>query len=589
MQGRRDSTNGFERKKDLLLKNGSFLCTLFDRKFYVYVMIPGLTNEMNLNDIIEYGFAHPDDLMDIGGGIMRPVGWSAISTHVDDGIWLATSQLVRDHLFDTYRGLVTLPAHHPITLNPKGFDITVKNDWHGEIFLTFEIRIGADGCVSMSALSRLAALADVVLAGHLRVKPKHIMCAWFFGVEPGVLPPVDDPRHAAAVQQQSLDRHGLGGMIYFSQGHPTLVTPCNALCGTMHMPSNEHCLNAPLNSTAKGVRHVLMFMVSGAPEAEGATFGRTTEDLFSLEPLRNPYTVGYRPSRYWCSSDASPVLSGIAAGTHHVFGGNILTITLRAHLAAPCAHSIETVAGGTNHAFAVPINGVLQQLRIRCGRPTPILFDSQSTIYVATDDTAVKKSAWTIRRCAVLRDGVRLGELIPLKIGERDMTADIASKYCALLVWRRHCHILLNMAGDPPNALPVDDVTVLMIAFEAVSAEIKAYSDMWLAAVGSIGLASPGDPGTVDLVPEQEADSLVPEALTPVSSRPDYVRGDPVAFDLRPRLLLPERSAVDAAMRRRDSGKPLPVDEVTLSTAVSRGVREPGMASYSTAASRDAT
>ena len=112
---------------------------------------------------------------------------------------------------------------------------------------------------------------------------------------------------------------------------------------------------------------------------------------------------------------------------------------------------------------------------------------------------------------------------------------------------------------------------------------------MWLAAVGSIGLASPGDPGTVDLVPEQEADSLVPEALTPVSSRPDYVRGDPVAFDLRPRLLLPERSAVDAAMRRRDSGKPLPVDEVTLSTAVSRGVREPGMASYSTAASRDAT
>ena len=281
---------------------------------------------------------------------------------------------------------------------------------------------------------------------------------------------------------------------------------------------------------------------------------------------------------------ASPVLSGVVAGTHHAFGGNLLTITLRAHLAAPCAHSIETVAGGTNHAFAVPINGVLQQLRIRCGRPTPILFDSQSTIYVATDDTAVKKSAWTIRRCAVLRDGVRLGELLPLKIGERDMTADIASKYCGLLVWKRHCHILLNLAGDPPNALPPSDSAVLMVTFEDVSSEVAAYNDMWQAAPGSIGLAPPDTVGTVDLVPDREFTSLptVTEEVAIVLSAPAVPHCAPVNFNLRPRLLLPERSAVDNALRRQAAGRPLPADEVTLSHAVSRGVREPGMSPYST-------
>ena len=62
--------------------------------------------------------------------------------------------------------------------------------------------------------------------------------------------------------------------------------------------------------------------------------------------------------------------------------------------------------------------GTLQELRIRCGKPTPYYLDSSSTVFVATDDKSVKKSVWLIRRAAVLRDGVVYNEILPVHIRE---------------------------------------------------------------------------------------------------------------------------------------------------------------------------
>ena len=70
--------------------------------------------------------------------------------------------------------------------------------------------------------------------------------------------------------------------------------------------------------------------------------------------------------------------------------------------------------------------------------------DSASTVFVATDDTAIKKSVWLIRRACVLEDGVVHDEIEPLHITERDMAADILTKYLVFAVWIRHVHYLTN-------------------------------------------------------------------------------------------------------------------------------------------------
>jgi len=96
----------------------------------------------------------------------------------------------------------------------------------------------------------------------------------------------------------------------------------------------------------------------------------------------------------------------------------------------------------------VPLNGVLQELRIRQGMATPFYLDSSTTVFVATSDTAIKKSIWLIRRVAVLEDGVTHGEVMPLHISERDMAADPVTKYLTYGVWNRHMHYPLRAQQD---------------------------------------------------------------------------------------------------------------------------------------------
>jgi hypothetical protein len=65
-------------------------------------------------------------------------------------------------------------------------------------------------------------------------------------------------------------------------------------------------------------------------------------------------------------------------------------------------------------------------------------------VFVATNDTAVKKSVWLIRRVAVLTDAVKHRQIRPLHISERDMVADPMTKYLTFAVWNRHMGYMLN-------------------------------------------------------------------------------------------------------------------------------------------------
>ena len=54
------------------------------------------------------------------------------------------------------------------------------------------------------------------------------------------------------------------------------------------------------------------------------------------------------------------------------------------------------------------------------------------------------RSVWLKRRIAVLQDAVTEGEIRPLHLSERDMVADIFTKYLKLDVWQRHVNYLMN-------------------------------------------------------------------------------------------------------------------------------------------------
>ncbi len=82
-------------------------------------------------------------------------------------------------------------------------------------------------------------------------------------------------------------------------------------------------------------------------------------------------------------------------------GGPIQARSGRQHLKAPSSHGAEVVAATDNLNAVVPVNGLLQEVRVRKGEPTPYYLDSATTGFVANDDAAARKSVWLERRiCA---------------------------------------------------------------------------------------------------------------------------------------------------------------------------------------------
>ena len=78
-----------------------------------------------------------------------------------------------------------------------------------------------------------------------------------------------------------------------------------------------------------------------------------------------------------------------------------------------------------------------------------VYLDSASTVFVASSDSAPKKSVWLTRRNKVITETVELGECKPIHIDEVDMVADSNTKYIRPDKWARHMHYILNMPGDP--------------------------------------------------------------------------------------------------------------------------------------------
>ena len=178
-----------------------------------------------------------------------------------------------------------------------------------------------------------------------------------------------------------------------------MVSSINAMCMDMANPSD-----ARLGQ----LRHMFMYLGDNPP---GKTFGGpTVTSICCAGDEVAPFTIGQKEGCYHYFSDASINVTG---GIGMFAGCCIQQLALRMHLQSPCAHTSEIVAGGTNVHAIVPVNGMLQELGIRRGRPTTTNFDSASTVFVATSDAAPKKSVWLARRSKVITETVEHNEISP--------------------------------------------------------------------------------------------------------------------------------------------------------------------------------
>ena len=97
------------------------------------------------------------------------------------------------------------------------------------------------------------------------------------------------------------------------------------------------------------------------------------------------------------------------------------------------------------HLAVYAARGLLQEMHYPQVRPTPTFTDSATSIFVANDDSALKRALWVIRRVKVLRDGVDDGEFEPIKIPEEDNASDVYTKYLVFQKWKRHSDFINNM------------------------------------------------------------------------------------------------------------------------------------------------
>ena len=96
----------------------------------------------------------------------------------------------------------------------------------------------------------------------------------------------------------------------------------------------------------------------------------------------------------------------------------------------------------------MPKRGLQQEIHIPSTEPTILYCDSQSAVFVAEENGRVRRSAWVLRRAAVLREGAELGDCKVIKIGEANNIADGFTKPIKHDVWKRHMKFICGLHSE---------------------------------------------------------------------------------------------------------------------------------------------
>ena len=419
-QGRRDSGKLFNSNfKKILLKLLVRAC-LWDGECYIY-HVGCLAGDATapLKQVLLAAQDESGESTDIDGDA-RPHGWAALTMHVDDALRVYTSKRIKDYL----NGGVAIEYAMTYSGWQKhlGFTLVVNKD---------------ERTVEKSCLPYLERLRDEYLAEEHLIQPKHVAISDQTGLDLEDLLPEHHPEAQAQRARHKRTRSLVMSLSWATAAYPQSKETVNSLCAFVARPN-------PL--VMRHAKHVLMHLLAYPLCARWG--GLECTDLtppagsYMLKP-DDPSCTWWHLIMYVDASPVSPPVSGVVA---QLAKGPVDTHAGRQHQRTSCAHTSEVSAAVTAGNHGVPLRGLCGELRLLTAEPTPIYIDSSTTVFVASDKKAVKKSTWLLRKVDALHEtvGTNGQEFYPNKIDESRNLADMFTKYLKLEVWRRHVMKLLN-------------------------------------------------------------------------------------------------------------------------------------------------
>ena len=422
MQGRIDATRLFNDKLFGLFKNNYMTRSIWDPQLLVYHNGPLAASCASLTEVLQSIDGAEDSEPQ-----QPPVGYALTGWWVDDGTGLACD--VKLNLDPKTNRVVKF-----IQGTIETIYATTLTGWHGNKALGFRLLCDDENNrVGMDAPDALAQLCKLMLNDTVKISPKHIMMTDIDTLEGGEIPDEGDPERGDVLKDMALTRKGLGTCIWLSIAYVKMMRPTCVLCKFMGKPSPAH---------RKHLNYMLMHMEHSPVGIWWGQKGR-----FGLEQpdeLVDPVAGVNKPMYFHYFSDANVEMPSYTGGVGMLACGPVLVICQRQHHTTPGSHASELTSGGTNVDQTVPLNGLLQELRIRLGKATPFYLDSSTSVFVSTNDKAAKKSIWMQRRAIVLQETVKFGEVRPIHIPDPLMVADAFTKYLTCSVYFRHMAYIHN-------------------------------------------------------------------------------------------------------------------------------------------------
>ena len=399
---------------------------IWDRELFAWHYGPAVQNAGDLIKIL----AACRDRPAIDGA---PPGWAVFGRHVDDGMGVASSQRVIDYLKSR------IDLHWQMNISPWkkliGFDCTISD-------LPAVGETPKRTSVTLSAIESMRRMFQHHVEDRMLIQPRHPYAGDIDDSPWGEEPPEGSPERAEFKAMQAKAASGIGWSIWGMRVHVNLVYPTVRLCG--------HMANLSFRDYKHWQHNIMHELARPRPLVIGP-FAKTS--LAISDRVIRPFSsalpdmglhffvdasLGY--PRVADGIDEAPIAEGITNVRSHdgaksitgimgfLFGSPVFVLMQRQQLVSPDSTSSEIHAAGTAVCNAIIIANVLQEMDVPQVRPTPVFCDSQSTVFVANDAAAAKKSIWVSRRAAVLREAVDDGTIDFIKIPREDNVADYLTR-----------------------------------------------------------------------------------------------------------------------------------------------------------------
>ena len=258
-----------------------------------------------------------------------------------------------------------------------------------------------------------------------------------------VLLPVD-PGYAQQQADFTKRRTLLGTGLWLSRAYPQVTPPFTLCCEFMKNPS------AVVERHAKyAVMHLL---ASPHPTRFG---GHGEYNLIARQPPIPPFSRE-REMGFHVFVDGSLGRRSTSGALLMLAGGPLSVLMARQHIKSPDSHTTEVVAASSALHRVIPCRGIAQEVRITQEFATPFYMDSSTTLFVANDTHAAKKSVWIARRASALQEGVTHDDVLPIWIRAVLNCANFFTKYESFQEFRLHVWYFLNLDAPMPS-IPGDD------------------------------------------------------------------------------------------------------------------------------------